>query len=167
MRTTLSVRRAQFQRIVYFGHTMPLDVIESELKILSASPDPYSRVKRAAYLRLIVCRDKAISGLPYQQQKTATRFNLGMPNPRWVPADGYTKDLLDGAIFMATFGGHGSRFARYDMTICEHRDGTVIPVHGMKRMAPVESVEAAKAVLLAYWFDLPDRSKVAYTVSSH
>lgn len=162
MRTALSERRAQFQRLVNFGYAMPVDVLAEEFDVLSQSPDRYNRVKRAAYLRLIVCNDKSISGLPYPEQKTATRFDLGIPNPRWVPADGYTKDLLDGAVLMATFGGKGSRFVRYDMAICEYADGRIIPVHGMTKMDPVGSIAEAKKVLMDYWQTLPDKSKLAY-----
>ena len=159
MRTALSERRAQFQRLVVAGHRLPIEALALDLQLLSERPDPFTLVKRAAYLRLIVCNDKSKTGLPYPQQKTATRFNLGIPNPRWVPADGYTKDLLDGAVLMATFGGVGSRFVRYDMTICEYRDGAVIPVHGMEKMAPVASIAEAKEALMVYWMALPDSAK--------
>ena len=162
MRTSLSERRSQFQRLVNFGYGMPIEALATEFEVLSKRPDRYNRVKRAAYLRLIVCNDKSVSGLPYPEQKTATRFDLGIPNPRWVTADGYTKDLLDGAVLMATFGGKGSRYAKYDMTICEYADGRIIPVHGMTKMDPVSSIVEAKKALMDYWQALPDKSKLTY-----
>lgn len=81
---------------------------------------------------------------------------------KWLPASDYDQDACDGAILTTTIGGNGSPFATYDLTICELQDGSFIPMHGSVKMAPVKTVDEAKAVLLAYWKNVPNSQKTAW-----
>ena len=154
MRTLLSTRRFRFYQLIRDVG----DCSTSQLKAFVTDPAIRQRptgLFRLACLRTLICRYR--NGQPSPQRKTSLRFELGIPNPRWVAADGRTKDLLDGAVLMATF--FSDIHAPYDMTICEYADGRIIPVHGMVKMPPVSTIAEAKAVLLNYWMALPAASK--------
>lgn len=80
----------------------------------------------------------------------------------WVPADGYTKDICDGAVLMTTIGGGDTPFAPYDLTVCEYCDGSFVPMHGIVKLPACQTLESAKQALVTYWTSLPLRSTLKW-----
>ena len=154
MRNLLSPRREKFYRLVREANEQPSSWLVAALTDPTRNNGYMSALARLACLRILVCRND--SGLPYPYRKTAVRFEIGIPNPRWVSADDRTKELIPGAILMSYF--QSGIHVRYDMTIAQE-GGSYVPVHGCLRMAAVDSIAKAKAVLLQYWKDLPDAHK--------
>lgn len=79
----------------------------------------------------------------------------------WLLANDYTKNCLPGAIYMRTFGGKGTPYVTYDLTIVKSDYGTWIPVHGTVKMPAVDTPEKAAEALISYWHDVPEESKLA------
>lgn len=79
----------------------------------------------------------------------------------WQLANGYTKTILPGAVFMRRLGGSGTKFASYDLTIVQAETGEWIPVHGMVKMHAVATPQEAADALMNHWHNLPDADKLA------
>lgn len=79
----------------------------------------------------------------------------------WQLANGYTKTILPGAVFMRRLGGSGTKFASYDLTIVQAETGEWFPVHGMVKMHAVATPQEAADALMNHWHNLPDADKLA------
>lgn len=79
--------------------------------------------------------------------------------PGWSHADERTKELIENAKFVLTKGGKNTPFASYNFTICKTGNAWT-PVHGMVKMASVNSPQEAASDLEHYWQMLPDEHKL-------
>lgn len=151
----LSPRRRKFYSLVRQANERSTDWLQAVVTD-QLNNGLFSPLHRLACLRILACRSK--SGLPYPQRKAAVRFQIGIPNPRWVPADESTREIFPGAILMTVF--QSEIHVPFWMTITANEEGKFIPMHGSVKMAPEDSVARAKDVLLHFWLDLPDTAKL-------
>lgn len=79
----------------------------------------------------------------------------------WLPADDWTKDYFQGAVYMRQVGGPLTPFVTFDFTICKS-GAQWIPIHGDVKMDPVDSPQGAARALEVYWSELPDAHKLKY-----
>lgn len=70
----------------------------------------------------------------------------------WDMADGYTQEVIDGAVYMRRYHG-------YDLTIA-NRDGKWIPVHGGVEMKATKDAKSAGLALIKYVDKLPASKKI-------
>ena len=157
MRSLISPRRQKFYRLIREADQQTTDWLVAAVTDPTRNNGNMSSLARLACLRVLVCRDRS-SGWPYPERKHAMRFEIGIPNPRWRPADGYTKDLFPGAILMTAF--FSRIHATCDMTVAINSDGQYVPIHGSVRMEPVATVAEAKSVLFEYWQGLKPSEKM-------
>lgn len=151
----LSPRRRLFYSLVRQANERSTHWLQS---VLTGMPSNglFGPLHRLACLRILACRSR--SGLPYPQRKTSIRFQIGIPNPRWIPADESTHAKFPGAILQSVF--QSEIHVPFQMTIVATEEGQFIPIHGNNKMTPVDSVISAKEILLEFWLGLPDAAKL-------
>ena len=95
------------------------------------------------------------------------KYTSEPPPEGWAHVDEATpREMVPGALYMRQMGGGDSGLVRWDLTIVHEVDGDLVeppwvPMHGGVSLQRAPSAAAAAQMLMDYYEQLPESSKVA------